>query len=133
MRKLLLILAFLIFAAKVSAQSPEQEFYRFFDAIEKDTLFNGNVLIAHKGKPVYQRSMGFADFATMRKLDANSIFELASVSKQFTAMAIMILEQEGKLSIQDTLRKFIQSCHIMASRSATCSITRQDFRITCEV
>jgi CubicO group peptidase (beta-lactamase class C family) len=68
--------------------------------------FNGNVLVAKAGKLIYQRSFGYSNYDTKTALDSNSIFELASVSKQFTAMGILQLKDQGKLSLSDTLRKF---------------------------
>ena len=69
--------------------------------------FNGNVLIAEKGKVIYKKSFGLANENTKEKLNENSIFELASVSKQFTAMAIVILKEKGKLKYDDKMSKFI--------------------------
>lgn len=68
--------------------------------------FNGNVLVAEKGQIVFQRSLGLADYVTGRTLNDSSVFELASVSKQFTAMGVLLLEARGLLSTSDTLRKF---------------------------
>lgn len=68
--------------------------------------FNGNVLVARSGKLIYQRSFGYSNFDTKAALDSNSIFELASVSKQFTAMGILQLKDQEKLALSDTLRKF---------------------------
>lgn len=67
---------------------------------------NGNVLIAEKGNIIYKKSFGFANETTKEKLNENSIFELASVSKQFTAMAIVILKEKGKLSYEDKISKY---------------------------
>jgi len=69
--------------------------------------FNGNVLVAEQGKVIYQKSFGLARFDTNEKLNDSSLFELASVSKQFTAMGIMILKEQGKLAYEDDIRKFI--------------------------
>ncbi len=69
--------------------------------------FNGNVLIAEKGKVLYQKSFGLADYSTGQVLNDSSVFELASVSKQFTAMGILILKGQGKLDLTDTLRHFL--------------------------
>ena len=68
--------------------------------------FNGNVLVAKGGKIVYQNSFGYRNFYTKEKLDNNSVFDLASISKQFTAVGILILKDKGKLSLTDTLRRF---------------------------
>jgi len=68
--------------------------------------FNGNVLVAKSGKLIYQKAFGYRNYNTKTLLDNNSVFELASVSKQFTAMGILILKEKGKLALTDTLRKF---------------------------
>jgi CubicO group peptidase (beta-lactamase class C family) len=72
----------------------------------KHFKFNGNVLVAERGEIIFQKSFGLADFDSNRELNDSSVFELASVSKQFTAMGILLLEQKGLLSLQDSLRKF---------------------------
>ncbi len=68
--------------------------------------FNGNVLVAENGKIVFQKSYGYADFDTRRMLNDSSVFELASVSKQFTATAILLLKDKGKLKLTDSLRQY---------------------------
>jgi CubicO group peptidase (beta-lactamase class C family) len=69
--------------------------------------FNGNVLVARNGKVIYQKSFGLRNFDTEESLNDSSLFELASVSKQFTAMGIMMLKQQGKLNYDDDVRKYI--------------------------
>ncbi|MBC7874661.1 MAG: serine hydrolase [Ferruginibacter sp.] len=78
-----------------------------FTQLHNDKKFYGNVLIAEKGNIVYQKSFGKASLEKNTALDAESMFELASVSKQFTAMGIMLLKKQGKLNYEDSLRKFI--------------------------
>ena len=68
--------------------------------------FNGNILVAEKGQMIYQKSFGVADFYTNQPLNDSSVFELASVSKQFTAMGILILKKQGKLNLSDSLRSY---------------------------
>jgi CubicO group peptidase (beta-lactamase class C family) len=69
--------------------------------------FNGNILIARAGHIIYRQSLGYADFNSARPLNDSSIFELASLSKQFTAMGIMILKERKKLNYEDQVRKFL--------------------------
>ena len=86
-----------------------QEIKRFdtlFNYLKIKDDFNGNVLFAEKGNVVYQRSFGYANFATKTPLTENSVFELASLSKGFTSMGILILMQRGKLSLNDSLRVY---------------------------
>lgn len=68
--------------------------------------FNGNVLVAKSGNIIYQKAFGFRNYDTKELLDNNSVFELASVSKQFTAMGILMLKEKEKLKLSDSLRKF---------------------------
>lgn len=68
--------------------------------------FNGNVLVAQKGLILYKNSFGYEDYSKRKQLSADSKFELASVSKTFTAVAILKLFQEGKLSLDHTIQMY---------------------------
>lgn len=70
-------------------------------------LFNGNVLIAEKGKIIYHNSFGIANFKPVDSLKNDSQFRLGSVTKQFTAMAIMILKERGKLNYDDDIEIYL--------------------------
>lgn len=78
-----------------------------FSHLHQEGRFNGNVLIAEKGIPVFQKSYGYADEANQQKLDQNTVFDLASVSKEFTATAIRLLEKRGKLKTEDPIADYI--------------------------
>lgn len=69
--------------------------------------FNGNVLVAYKGNCIYNESFGYADMLRRKKLNKDDIFQLASVSKQFTAMAVMLLKERNLLSYDDSVTKYI--------------------------
>lgn len=69
--------------------------------------FNGNVLVARKGEVIYRKSFGPSNFYTGEMLNDSSMFELASVSKAFTAMAIMMLKEQGKLNYEDDVTKYL--------------------------
>ncbi len=73
-------------------------------AEERD--FNGGVLAAADGKVIFKGVYGYADIEKGTPLTLQSSFRLASVSKGFTAMAIMILEQQGKLSYDQPVADF---------------------------
>jgi CubicO group peptidase (beta-lactamase class C family) len=75
-------------------------------AAQKD--FSGVVLIAENGKPVYQKAFGYREFADQIPLQTSDIFELASVSKQFTAMIIMMLKDKGLLNYDDSVSKYLE-------------------------
>jgi len=69
--------------------------------------FSGNVLIAKDGQPVYQKSFGFADSVKQIANSPQMRFLLASVSKQFTAVGIVLLKEAGKLDYDDKLVKYL--------------------------
>jgi len=69
--------------------------------------FNGNVLVANGHNIILKESYGYANIRNKEKLNEESVFQLASVSKQFTAMAIMILSERGQLDFSDSVQKFI--------------------------
>ena len=72
---------------------------------------NGNVLIAQKGNIIYQKSFGLKKENSGEKLDEDSIFDLASITKQFTAAGIVLLKQQGKLRFDDPVSKYIPELH----------------------
>ena len=63
--------------------------------------------VAVRGKPVLMKAYGMADLEHDVPNTPDTIFESGSVSKQFTAMAIMLLAQDGRLSLDDQVRKHI--------------------------
>jgi len=68
--------------------------------------FNGNVLVAKKGKIVYENAIGWADYLHRDSLKLGSQFELASVTKTMTSTAILMLMERGKLTLNDDVKKF---------------------------
>jgi CubicO group peptidase (beta-lactamase class C family) len=66
-----------------------------------------SVGVAQGGALTYARGFGLSDLERGRPLEAHSVFNLASVSKQFTAFAILLLEQDGKLKLDDPLVKYL--------------------------
>ncbi|MEO6819074.1 MAG: serine hydrolase domain-containing protein [Ginsengibacter sp.] len=63
--------------------------------------------VTRNGRLIYSKAVGMADLERNVPLTSNSIIEAGSVSKQFTAAAILLLEQQGKLSLNDDVRKYI--------------------------
>jgi len=88
-----------------NAFSQEKKLDSLFNA-QKD--FSGVVLIAENGKPVYQKAFGYREFEKKIPLQTSDIFELASVSKQFTAMIIMMLKEKGLLNYDDSVSRYLE-------------------------
>ncbi len=78
----------------------------FFQKRYKAGAFNGAVLYSAHDTIFYKKAFGFANRRKKDTLTVSSKFQLASVSKTFTAFGIMLLEKEGKLSFQDSVRNF---------------------------
>src|SRR6202162_5859375 len=107
-RKLIIsTIALLTLGIKTKAQAAEIAKERKIDAI-----FSGvaspdapglAVLVRKNGQPVFERGYGVRDLRSNAKIDAHTNFRLASFTKQFTAMAIMLLVHDGKLRYDETL------------------------------
>ncbi|MFD0940091.1 serine hydrolase domain-containing protein [Pedobacter boryungensis] len=78
----------------------------FAQNLHKKSGFNGNMLVARKGKILYEKAIGWADYLHRDSLKINSEFELASITKTFTGVAIMQLVEAGKLKLTDDVKKF---------------------------
>lgn len=63
--------------------------------------------ILKNGQVIKKESYGLSNVETQSPVSANSVFEIASMTKQFTCAAILLLEQEGKLSVTDRLSKYL--------------------------
>ena len=74
-----------------------------FDGLVKPDEPGFAVLIRYGGRNAYQRTEGVRDLRSKAKIDAHTNFRLASFTKQFTAMAIMLLAHDGKLRYDETL------------------------------
>ena len=98
----------LIFNMASFAQKNADKIDELINRYHKFGKFNGCILVAERGKIIYENALGFANTDQTEKLTLEHSFRLASVSKQFTAMAIMILKERGKIGYQDDVRKYFQ-------------------------
>src|ERR1700761_396889 len=81
------------------AQTISKNLDHFYTALAADHEMNGNVLAAQNGKVLYSHSFGFSNAADNRANTVNSQFELASVSKVFTATAVLQLKDKGSIGL----------------------------------
>ncbi len=102
------IILFLLLPLSLMAQKDYSALLKQFMTGQHDYFrFNGNILVAKGGNIIYRQDFGYADFSSKRPLNDSSVFELASLSKQFTAMGIMILKEQKRLSYNDNVKKFL--------------------------
>jgi CubicO group peptidase (beta-lactamase class C family) len=78
----------------------------YFENLQSKKGFNGVVLAANGTQIIFEKAFGYEDYRTKKPLSVQAVFQLASVSKQFTAAAIMLLKQRGALSFEDSIQKF---------------------------
>lgn len=69
--------------------------------------FNGSILLAKNGEIVFEDYHGFINMKTKERITENSTFHVASVSKTFTATVILKLMEEGRISLEDPLEKYL--------------------------
>lgn len=97
--------AFTILATPVdAADTIATRMQAFADARQ----FSGSVtLVQQRGKLIHHEAVGLADLESGRRMQKDSIFAIASMTKPITATALMILQDEGKLSVEDPVAKYI--------------------------
>jgi len=69
--------------------------------------FNGAVLVVKDGKPLLNKGYGMANIEWQIPVTPSTKFRLGSITKQFTGMCVMLLEQDGKLSVNDPVSKYV--------------------------
>jgi CubicO group peptidase (beta-lactamase class C family) len=77
-----------------------------FSAFDHPNAPGASVLVVHNGKPIFAKGYGLANLETKTPCTTNTNFRLASVSKQFTAMAVLILAERSKLKLDERLPEF---------------------------
>ncbi len=94
---------------KLSADEKElfkKQCQRFYDTVLNMSGFNGGIIVAKHGRIVFEKYKGSINLDGIDSISENTALHIASVSKTFTAMAILKLQEEGKLNVNDTLTKY---------------------------
>ncbi len=78
-----------------------------FKNLQVGTMPGASVLVSQNGDIVYQKGFGYADIEKKIPVTPDTKFKIGSISKQFTAAAILKLQEEGKIKIEDKLSKYI--------------------------
>jgi CubicO group peptidase (beta-lactamase class C family) len=87
--------------AVVGSQDLAPKIDEYMNALVKAGWFNGSILIAREGKVFVNKGYGMANFELEVPNTPQTKFRVGSITKPFTAMAIMLLQERGKLSLQD--------------------------------
>lgn len=105
MKKLLSVLAFLVCIISIHAQTLSEKIDQFLNAYQKQNKLNGSVLVV-KGSEILNKGYGYKNYENQELNSANSIYQIGSVTKQFTAVLILKLSEQKNLSLQDKLSKY---------------------------
>jgi len=117
-RSVVFVVACLVFASAAVAQGAvavsERDVVKRVDEYMKAAVeherFSGSILIARDGKPIVSKGYGMANVEFDGPNTPQTVFRLASVTKQFTAASIMMLQERGKLSVNDPVCKHLAEC-----------------------
>jgi CubicO group peptidase (beta-lactamase class C family) len=106
------LIMLMIFCSVLMAQTVNpREFSKQVDRLLmeqiKATEPGAAVVITVKGKPIFKKCYGLADVEHNIPITSKTMFNLASVSKQFTAFSILLLEKEGKIKLDDDIHKYL--------------------------
>jgi CubicO group peptidase (beta-lactamase class C family) len=107
MKNISLSLILITFSLLSCAQDHVKQIDSLVAVRNADYELSGNVLVADKGKVIYQKSTGTANSVTHTSITPASAFHLASLSKTFTSVAILQLNEKGTLKLNDPVKKYI--------------------------
>src|SRR5215210_7247249 len=99
-------------AAQTSLSSQEltTRVDEYLNALVKQNRFSGAILLAREGQILLSKGYGMANLEDETPNTPQTKFRLGSITKQFTAAAILKLQEQGKLSMQDMVCKYVENC-----------------------
>lgn len=100
---LLLILSTAALSAETKSEKIDKILMEYYDARQ----LNGVVLVAEKGRVIYKKAFGYADYGWAIKNRVDTKFRIYSASKQFTAMLILQLVQEGRIHLDEPITTYL--------------------------
>jgi CubicO group peptidase (beta-lactamase class C family) len=118
MKKIITLLSCMIIAQSFYAQSEktlQERLDKFDKALNQKISGDGaglSIIITHKNNVVFEKYMGYADFETMEKLNADHVLGIASMSKQFLGMATLMLVEEGKIDLDKNIKEYLPELSI---------------------
>lgn len=118
------------------SQTFEQEFDLLLSKEYPATGPGAAALVAVNGKVIYRKAFGKANLELGVDMSPNNVFEIGSITKQFTAVSILMLVEQGKLKLDDDITKYIEDYpthghritihHLLTNTSGISSFTASD-------
>jgi CubicO group peptidase (beta-lactamase class C family) len=106
----MLAVAVLLIAPLACAQDIAAKADEYMQAHVRVNRFMGSVLVARDGKVLFERGYGMANLEHGIPNTPQTKFRLGSITKQFTSMAVLMLEERGKLKVDDPICKYLDPC-----------------------
>ncbi|HKO97915.1 MAG TPA: serine hydrolase [Pyrinomonadaceae bacterium] len=94
----------------LSTQEITRKVDEYMNAAIRINRFSGAVLLARDGQPIVSRGYGMANLEHAVPNTPQTVFRVGSVTKQFTGMAVVLLQERGKLSVNDPICKYLTDC-----------------------
>lgn len=105
---ILVVIVMMASGRRTQASSPEvRDIDELLTGVFKRDEPGAAVIVTRKGEPIFRRGYGLADMELKVPVQPDMVFRVGSVTKQFTAVAILMLEEQGKLSVTDPIAKFL--------------------------
>ncbi|MBI4905891.1 MAG: serine hydrolase [Acidobacteria bacterium] len=101
-----ILVSLFLLASHAAALDVTTQADAFVQAFVTQKRFQGSVLVAREGKPLFRKSYGLANVEWDAANTPDTKFRLGSISKQFTAVLILQLAEQGKLKLEDSVRKY---------------------------
>jgi CubicO group peptidase (beta-lactamase class C family) len=119
MKKTILMLALCVAAFHSADAQQDTRLSAEFDKVLKEEFVLNNtgttVLVSSRGKIIYKKAFGMANVELNVPMQTNHVFRIGSITKQFTAIAILQLMEAGKLDVQDEITRFIPGYPVQGS------------------
>jgi CubicO group peptidase (beta-lactamase class C family) len=110
MRAVCLVVLWLSLSISNIAQDISHDVDAFMHSAIERSHFRGSILIARDGQVLVSKGYGMANAEHEVPNNARTKFRIGSLTKQFTAMSILMLQEQGKLNVQDSLCKYLPQC-----------------------
>lgn len=104
---ILLLVLLCVLPSPCSGQTLQEKVDEYIDALQKMGKFSGSILIAKDGDILLSKGYGLANREHDVPNTPKTIFRIGSLGKQFAAAAVMQLQEQGKLDVEDTITKYI--------------------------
>lgn len=107
MRIIFIILAFLLLNSPVYSQTLSERLDSLITSLYNNNQFSGSIIVAEKGQIIYKKTVGWANFEKKDTLKETTSINIASITKPFTALSIIMLKERGLLDYDDPINKHL--------------------------